>query len=272
MTAPQPKSAAEWARRALLNIVGVLDAQADSLTVVGGQAVAIRTAGLDALDLETSDGDLAVTPALVATAPSLEALLLDAGYERRTEARPGLWGRERYEDRYGTTQYREKIDLSVARALSGSADPRKRSVPALVAHGRMTTNNASGLELATVDRSPVRISDLVDPDHSATVHAAGHAALMIGKSFKITDRLTARATGPVRDKDYGDLWRLAATADEDAVRTAVRLGLAQPTITTAVSEGVRRAVRSLSLEGAARATAAFGDTIDNERIRDDFTR
>lgn len=54
-----------------------------------------------------------MTPGLVGDLPRIEALLVDAGYEHRTTARPGLWGREPYDERDGTRSFREQIDLSL---------------------------------------------------------------------------------------------------------------------------------------------------------------
>lgn len=74
-------------------------------------AVLLRTMDLDVPRMPTGDGDLGVTPGLVGDFPSIEALLANAGYEQRTTARPGLWGREPYDESDGTRSFREKIDL-----------------------------------------------------------------------------------------------------------------------------------------------------------------
>ena len=92
----------EWSRRAIINVVGVLAAHADSLTLVGAHAVLLRTMDLDVPRMPTGDGDLGVTPGLVGDLPSIETLLTDTGYEHRTTARPGLWGRGPYDESDGT--------------------------------------------------------------------------------------------------------------------------------------------------------------------------
>ncbi|MEO5661725.1 MAG: hypothetical protein ABIR39_00445, partial [Nocardioides sp.] len=97
-----PRTEIEWSRRAIINVVAVLAAHAESLTLVGAHAVLLRTMDLDVPRMPTGDGDLGVTPGLVGDAPSIEKLLAEAGYEHRTTARPGLWGRESYDEADGT--------------------------------------------------------------------------------------------------------------------------------------------------------------------------
>jgi len=87
-----PRTEVEWSRRAIINVVGVLQAHAKSITLVGAHAVLLRTVDLDVPRMPTGDGDLGVTPGLVGDLPSIENLLAEAGYEHRTTARPGLWG------------------------------------------------------------------------------------------------------------------------------------------------------------------------------------
>jgi len=169
----EPRSESEWSRRAIINVAGVLAAHVQSLTLIGAHAVLLRTAALDAPLAPTSDGDLGVTPGLVGDAPSIEALLVEAGYEHRTTARPGLWGRGPHQDRHGNATFREKVDLLAPHGLYGTTSRSKRSVPALQArHGKLAVGNALGLELAVFNRSVMTISDLVDPSLSAEIHVA----------------------------------------------------------------------------------------------------
>lgn len=210
----EPRTEIEWSRRATINVVGVLTAHAESLTLIGAHAVLLRTMDLDVPRMPTGDGDLGVTPGLVADLPSIETLLSEAGYEHRTTTRPGLWGRQPYEEPDGTKAYREKIDLLAPHGLSGTASRNKRGVPALQhAHGKLAVGNALGLELAAFNRSPMTIVDFADPSLSAEIHVAEVPALIIAKGSKIGERLREPRKGPVRDKDMGDLWRLMAVAD-----------------------------------------------------------
>ena len=138
-----PRSEIEWGRRAIVNVVDVLAAHAESLTLVGAHAVLLRTMDLDAPRMPTGDGDLGVTPGLVGDLPSIQMLLGEAGYEHRTTARPGLWGRGPYDEADGTRSYREKIDLRAPHGLSGTASRSRRGVPTLQsAHGKLTVGNA----------------------------------------------------------------------------------------------------------------------------------
>lgn len=146
--------------------------------------------------------------------PSIETLLAEAGYEHRTTARPGLWGREPYEEPDGARSFREKIDLLAPDGLSGTASRSRRGVPALQgAHGKLAVGNALGLELAAFDRSLMTISDFADPRLSTEIHVAVIPALILAKGSKIGERLREPRKGAVRDKDFGDLWRLMAVAE-----------------------------------------------------------
>jgi hypothetical protein len=210
----EPRTEIEWSRRAIINVVEVLLVHAESLTLVGAHAVLLRTMDLDVPRMPTGDGDLGVTPGLVGDVPSIEALLAEAGYEHRTTARPGLWGRTPYDEADGTRSFREKIDLLAPHGLSGTASRTKRGVPALQpAHGKLAVGNALGLELAAFNRSLVTITDFADPRLTADLHVAEIPALILAKGSKIGERLREPRKGPVRDKDLGDLWRLMAVSD-----------------------------------------------------------
>jgi hypothetical protein len=209
-----PRTEIEWSRRAIINVVGVLAVHAESLTLVGAHAVLLRTMDLDVPRMPTGDGDLGVTPGLVGDLPSIETLLAGAGYEHRTTARPGLWGREPYHEPGGTRSFREKIDLLAPHGLSGTVSRSKRGVLALQpAHGKLAVGNALGLELAAFNRSLVTITDFADPRLATEIHVAEIPALILAKGSKIGERLRNPRKGPVRDKDLGDLWRLMAVAD-----------------------------------------------------------
>ena len=256
MGSPEPRGQSEWSRRAIINVVSVLSAHAESLTLIGAHAVFLRTADLDVPLALTGDGDLAITPALVSTGPSIEALLVDAGYEHRTTARPGLWGRGPYLDRLGNKQFLEKVDLLAPHGLIGAASPHRRGVPALQAHhGKWSVGNERGLELATFDRSLITITDLVDSGLSAQIYVAGIPALLLAKSAKIGERSSEPRRGEVRDKDVGDLWRLMQVADPEHVAETIGTYLDH----TEAGPGVRQAV--------AWARSVIGDPVSRERAK-----
>lgn len=144
-----PRTEIEWSRRAIINVVEVLAAHAESLTLIGAHAVLLRTMDLDVPRMPTGDGDLGVTPGLVGDLPSLETLLADAGYEHRTTARPGLWGREPYDEPDGTRSYRESekwptvsptrqariySNTPKIRWIGGSGDPKRSPKRSAVIH------------------------------------------------------------------------------------------------------------------------------------------
>lgn len=193
-----PRTEIEWSRRAIINVVEVLSVHSESLTLVGAHAVLLRTKDLDVPRMPTGDGNLGVTPGLVGDLPSIEALLANAGYEHRTTARPGLWGREPYDEPDGTRSFREKIDLLAPHGLSGTASRSKRGVPVLQpAHGKLSVGNALGLELAAFNRSIVSITDFADPGLGAEIHVAEIPALILAKGSKIGERLREPRKGPV---------------------------------------------------------------------------
>ena len=272
MTSAEPVGEFEWSRRAVINAVSVLAEHAGSLTLVGGHAVVLRTADVLAPIESTGDGDLGVTPGLVASSPSLDALLTGAGYELRTASRPGQWGRGPYTDRAGRRTYREKVDLLAGKALSGSAGKQRRGVPALRdRHGKMCVGSATGLELSAYDRSVMTVPDLADPATSVRVNVAGVAALICAKSFKIGERLVDTDRDRLRDKDVGDLWRLMASTSA----TEVAELFATYELHEAIGESVQtgRGWLALLLADASireRAYRAFGVSLARATIDDVF--
>lgn len=266
-----PRGEIEWSRRAIIKVVDVLAVHAESLTLVGAHAVLLRTMELDVPRMPTGDGDLGVTPGLVGDVPSIEALLEGAGYEHRTTARPGLWGREPYDEPDGTRSFREKIDLLAPHGLSGTASRTKRGVPALQpAHGKLAVGNALGLELAAFNRSLVTITDFADPRLSTEIHVAEIPALILAKGSKIGERLREPRKGPVRDKDLGDLWRLMAVADPAETVQAIEEFVDHLEIGNDVRQSVEWTAEVLrdpvSIERAKLAFDTFVDPLEIDRV------
>jgi hypothetical protein len=266
-----PRTEIEWSRRAIINVVDVLAVHAESLTLIGAHAVRLRTMDVDVPQMTTGDGDLGVTPGLVGDLPSIEALLADAGYEHRTTARPGLWGREPYDEFDGTRSFREKIDLLAPHGLSGTESRTKRSVPALQpAHGKLAVGNALGLELAAFNRSLVTIADLADPRLTAEIHVAEIPALILAKGSKIGERLREPRKGSVRDKDLGDLWRLMAVADPVETGRVIEEFVVHPEVGADVGQSVEWTTDVLrdpvSVERAKLAFDTFVDPAEIDRV------
>jgi hypothetical protein len=241
------------------------------LTLVGAHAVLLRTIELDVPRMPTGDGDLGVTPGLVGDLPSIEALLADAGYEHRTTARPGLWGREPYDEQDGTRSFREKVDLLAPHGLSGTASRSKRGVPALQpAHGKLAVGNALGLELAAFNRSLVTITDFADRRRTTEVHVAEIPALILAKGSKIGERLREPRKGPVRDKDLGDLWRLMTVADPAETTRVIEEFMDHPEVGVNVRQSLEWTVDVLrdpvSVERAKFAFDTFVDPAEIDRV------
>jgi hypothetical protein len=263
-----PRSEIEWSRRAIINVVDVLAVHAESLTLVGAHAVLLRTMDLDVPRMPTGDGDLGVTPGLVGDLPSIETLLAEAGYEHRTTARPGLWGRDPYDEPDGTRSFREKIDLLAPHGLSGTASRTKRGVPALQpAHGKLAVGNAFGLELAAFNRSLVTITDFADPRLAAEMHVAEIPALILAKGSKIGERLREARRGPVRDKDLGDLWRLMAVGDPSDTARVIGEFVDHPEVGADVRQSIEWTAEVVrDPVGVERAKSAFDTFVDPAAI------
>ena len=150
----KPQEMAPVARRVLLDGLFALEAHLDALTVVGAQAVYLRTANV-ALRVAafTSDGDLGVDPDLLADEPKLEEALQAAGFQRLDQDQSGLWFRN--ED-VGGKQVPVELDLLVGQTLAGGG---RRSVE-IDPHDRMAARRVPGIETAVVDRSPMTVSAL----------------------------------------------------------------------------------------------------------------
>jgi hypothetical protein len=214
----EPVGPVEWSRRAIISILTeVLPDQAGSLTILGGHAVMLRCPQTFGLVLPTSDGDFAVTPIQVNDQPSFTDALRSAGFEPRDSSRPGLWGRGR-RDASGLVSWDEQIDFLCPGSLTGNVGRSRRSVTVLkTTHGTAAVGVADGIELATVDRGPVMITDLADPSRSVEANVAGIPALVCAKSYKLGERLERIATRPQRvlPKDFGDLFLLMANSDPE---------------------------------------------------------
>ncbi len=264
----EPRTEIEWSRRAIINVMDVLAVHAQSLTLVGAHAVLLRTMELDVPRMPTGDGDLGVTPGLVGDVPSIEALLADAGYEHRTTARPGLWGRKPYDEPDGARSFREKIDLLAPHGLSGTASRSKRGVPLLQsAHGKLSVGNALGLELSTFNRSLVTITDFADSRLTTEIHVAEIPALILAKGSKVGERLRKPRKGAVRDKDLGDLWRLMAVSDPGEVTRMIAEFVDHPEIGADVRQSVEWTASVVhDRVSAERTKSAFDTFVDPAEI------
>lgn len=267
-----PGNPAEWSRRAIIDVVGtVLAPHRDALTLVGAHAVMLRTAHLPVQPSATGDGDLGVTPSLVSADHPLLSLMTTAGFERRIESRPGLWGRGRDLDSSGRVYWREQIDLIVGQEMAGNTKTNSRSVRAL-GPDRMSAGSTAGIELSAFDRSEMEIGDLVDPTRRATVNVAGSAALICSKAYKLGERIEAGGER-LRDKDAGDLWRLLECADPDDVEATFTRFSAHDAIGESVRAGALHADRVLRSSAVREmAERSFGGEVSRQWVATTFDR
>lgn len=196
------------ARRVLLDGLTALRGQLPAVTVVGAQAVYLRTPDLPLkTSAFTSDGDLSLDPRLVESTPLIERALRDAGFELLDPNQPGLWARFEVIPGVGEPVPIE-LDLLVGATLAADQGRRAARIPP---HDPKTAKKVPGLEVAAVDRSPLTIGALEAHDLRAiTVNVAGPAALLVAKAYKINDRLNQKGTRPDRlsDKDAADVYRI----------------------------------------------------------------
>jgi ribosomal protein L11 len=241
----------------LLDALEALAPHGRAVIVAGAQAVYLHT-GLSEIGIApyTTDGDLALDPALLRDEPQLEAAMRAARF-RPDLREPGIWLASVTVDGDELTI---PVDLIVP---EGAASGAGRRGARLGPHGRRAARRAVGLEAALVDHSSMNVAALEVADtRSFEVEVAGPAALLVAKAHKIHDRLASSRPGRLDDKDAADVYRLmqATSPIEIAERLAElrRHEIAGPATEAAITylaelfgrrngEGVRMATRALRL-------------------------
>lgn len=252
------------ARRVLLDALTSLAPHGKAVVVVGAQAVYLRTGGGEVATTIapfTTDGDLALDPALLGDEPELAKAMEDAGF-RSDE--PGIW--------YTTARIAGQdvvvpVDLIVPEAASTGEGRRGAR---LGPHGNRAARRAVGLEAALVDHSPITISAL-DPadDRVLTAEVAGPAALLVAKAHKINDRVAAGRTDRLSDKDASDVYRIMQTFPPAEAAAALRRLLRDPrsaAVTDQALEYVQRLFGRRAGEGVAMAQRALRLAIDEVQV------
>lgn len=246
------------ARRVLLDGLTALSEHLDAITVVGGQAVSLRTPDAAVTSAAyTSDGDLSLDPQRLGDKPLVDEALKDAGFELRHGNQPGLWIRSEEIDGKNIPV---ELDILVGKTLAPVGSRSVRIPP----HGHMSARWIEGLEVAVEDRSPLLVTSLESTDTRAiSVNVAGPSALLVAKAFKIWDRLKDAAARPDRvvDKDASDILRIMMTTSADHVAaklatlakservgavTVEGLGYLRDLFGRPRSQGVDMAVRALT--------------------------
>ncbi|MCO5994957.1 hypothetical protein [Actinoallomurus rhizosphaericola] len=255
------------ARRVLLDGLNALKGHLEAITVVGAQAVYLRTPSASMRSAPfTADGDLSVDPLLLPDEPLIEQALRDAGFELLHRDQPGLWART---EKVGDKIVPVELDLLVPANLTKRGKRSARIPP----HGPLCARWVPGLEVAAVDRSPMTISSL-DPDdpRTVTVNVAGPAALLVAKAFKIDDRREQAAKSPDRltNKDAGDVLRLMMTVDARDVAASFAVLREDPRVGATATEGAERLYRlfgGASAPGVELAVAALRGDVLEARVR-----
>jgi hypothetical protein len=198
------------ARAALLDALEALEEQCQAVTVVGAQAVYLRTGGADvALAEATKDSDLAIDPRELRSDPRIEVAMERAGfYPNPFSSQPGAWMNPA-----GTPD-----DLMVPEDLTGPGGRNARAAR-IPPHDKRSTRRARGLEAAMVDHPLMTITALDPADRrSYEAHVAGPAALIVAKLHKIGERENT----PTRlvNKDAHDLYRILRAVSTDELVAA----------------------------------------------------
>jgi hypothetical protein len=190
------------ARRVLLDALDALVPHHDAIVLVGAQAVYLRVGEGDlAVAPFTTDGDLAIDPAVLAEIPPLEQALMDAGFLPKTKDSVGIWIAKRKTSQQIDTDV--AIDLLVPASVSPGSGRRAARLPG---HDTRAARIVRGLDGAIVDADVMTLAALEDSDRrSFNVRVAGPAALLVAKAHKINER---KDTDRQSDKDALDVLRL----------------------------------------------------------------
>ncbi|MFE0438890.1 hypothetical protein ACFW2K_28480 [Streptomyces nigra] len=258
------------ARTVLLDALVALKDHRDALTVVGAQAVYLRTQDVAIRSAAyTSDGDISVDPALLGDQPLLEQAMRDAGFSLR-DGQSGLWERP---EQVGAVTVPVEVDLLVPHQLA--PQPNKRRRTELPPHDSWATKKVPGLEVAAVDRSPMTLSSLVPgDDRRIEAYVAGPAALLIAKAFKLDERITEaekrERTDRLSNKDAGDVYRIMAVVPSDDVADTLA-GLRSDTrVGDIAAEGLERLHKlfgGANTPGTELAVQALAGDVPESRIR-----
>lgn len=263
-----PRQLTVVARRVLLDGLEALRDHLPALTIVGAQAVYLRTPEAAISNAPfTSDGDLSVDPQLLGDQPQLDAQLRAAGFDLKYENEPGIWQRS---ETIGDKTVPVELDILIPRQLSPGIGRRSAKIPP---HGKMSARWIDGLEVSAVDRSPMRVSSLdPDDDRSVTVNVAGPVALLVAKAFKISDRLSQADKRPDRltNKDAGDVLRIMMTTRARQVADAFAVLRKDPRVQDVVVQGLGKLHELFgagATPGVDMAVSALSGDVPEQRIR-----
>jgi len=206
------------ARRVLLDALDALASHREAIVLVGAQAVYLRVGEADlAVAPFTTDGDLAIDPAVLTEIPPLEKALMDAGFYPKTKDSVGVWITKRATSQQVDTEV--AIDLLVPASVSPGTGRRAARLPG---HDSRAARIVRGLDGTIVDADVMGLVALEASDARAfDVRVAGPAALLVAKVHKISER---HGTDRQSDKDALDVLRLLrGTQTDDLAARYTRL-------------------------------------------------
>jgi len=253
------------ARRVLLDALTALEAHSDAITLVGAQAVHLRTAaGELTTPSYTSDADLGVDPAILGDEPLLEQIMMAEGFTGGQN--PGSWYRP---EQIGDRVEDVGVDLMVADTFSGPGSRRSGVIPP---HSRDATRRTPGLEPAVIDFDVLPVPSL-EPACDARVldvRVAGVAALLIAKCYKLGERFREVDQRRLVNKDAGDVLRLMLATDTAPVAERLDLLLGDARSEATTRQGLRfldELFGAPGRPGVVMATAALAPEVDGPQIR-----
>ncbi|MFJ4633603.1 hypothetical protein [Streptomyces sp. NPDC088847] len=258
------------ARTVLLDALTALREHLDALTVVGAQAVYLRTQDATIRSAAyTSDGDISIDPAQLGDQPLLEQAMRDAGFTLR-ENQSGLWERP---EQVGALTVPVEVDLLVPHQLAPEPNSRRRTN--LPPHDPWATKKVPGLEVAAVDRSVMTLGSLVPGDNrQIDAYVAGPAALFIAKAYKLDDRISQAEKQERNDrlsnKDAGDVYRIMTVVEAEEVAQTLRTLRNDSRVGSVVIRGMellKNLFGGANTPGTELAVRALAGDVPETRIR-----
>lgn len=257
------------ARRVLLDALYALRDHQAALTVVGAQAVYLRTTASTIRSAAfTSDGDISIDPAVLGDDPHLEEAMAAAGFSLKPH-QSGLWQRP---EQVGAITVELEVDLLVPHLLAPR--PNSRRSTELPPHDAMATRKVPGLEVAAVDRSLMTIGSLTPTDpREIQTYVAGPAALLIAKAIKLSERIQDAVTRPHRlsAKDAADIYRIMTLFPPHQVASTFATLRAHPRVGEVAEEGIKHLTVLFgghATPGTDLAVQALAGDVPESRIRD----
>jgi len=114
------------------------------------------------------------------------------------------------------------------------------------------------------------ITDFADSRLSAEIHVAEIPALVLAKGSKVGERIGEPRKGQVRDKDFGDLWRLMTVADPGETACVIAEFLDHPEVGADIRQSVEWTASvlrdPLSPERAKSTFDTFVDPAEIDRV------